>query len=228
MKGTYGILTFLRTLAANNNREWFHAHKEEYDEFKQLCDKTTERFIALVAEYEPRARYYSVADCTYRLYRDTRFSHDKTPYKTHFGIFVNPPLGKKAESMGYYLHLEPGNCFFTAGTGWSSPKVLKTLRQGIYDEIDEYREIVESPEFRRVLPELGMDKLKTAPKGFPKDWEYIDYLKPRIFGAEGKIDEEIFRQDDWTEKLRIYVAQGQRYNRFCNYYVFEALGIESD
>lgn len=130
--------------------------------------------------------------------------------------------------MGYYLHLEPGNCFFTAGTGWSSPKVLKTLRQGIYDEIDEYREIVESPEFRRVLPELGMDKLKTAPKGFPKDWEYIDYLKPRIFGAEGKIDEEIFRQDDWTEKLRIYVAQGQRYNRFCNYYVFEALGIESD
>lgn len=228
MKESYGILKFLEKLAANNNREWFNDHRAEFLEFKQLCDKTAERFIALVAEYEPEARYYGPSDCTYRIYRDTRFSTDKTPYKTHFGIFVNPPLGKKAETMGYYLHMEPGNSFFAAGTGWSSPKVLKALRQGVYDEIDEYREIVESERFREFFQEIGMDKLKTAPKGFPKDWQFIDYLKPRVFGATGRVDDEFFKQEDWTERLRGFVEEGRRYNRFCNYFVKEALGMEPD
>lgn len=222
------VLSFLSELRLNNNREWFSANKDRYLAFKSQVDAAAAAFIALVAEYEPSAAHYTPAQCTYRIYRDARFSADKSPYKTHAGIFVNPPLGKKAESMGWYLHIEPGNCFFAAGTGWSSPKVLKSLRQGIFDEIDDYREIVESPEFKAALPQLGMDCLKTAPKGFPKDWPYIDYLKPRMFGAMVSIPDAAFSSPHWLESLRPAVAQGYRFNRFCNYFVFEALGIEPE
>lgn len=219
------IIEFLRRLAAHNDREWFAAHKPEYLAVKDIIDATASRFIALVAEYEPRVAHMQPKDCTYRIYRDTRFSHDKTPYKTEVGIFVNA-CGKKSETMGWYLHLSPGGSFFAAGTGWSSPPVLKAIRQGIYDETDDYRAIVESPEFRRTYPQLGMDCLKKVPKGFPADWEYGAYLKPRLFGAQTPLDNAIFATDEWVEALRPCVEQGALLNRFYNFFVYEALGME--
>lgn len=225
MEPTYGIVKFLERLSRHNNKEWFDAHREEYAVFKEFVDITACRFIGLVSEYEPRVRSMTPKQCTYRIFRDTRFSPDKTPYKTHVGIFVNA-LGKKSESMGWYLHLEPGGSFFAAGTGWSSPKVLKAIRQGIVAEIDDYRAIVESEEFKAALPELGMDKLKTAPKGFPKDWEFIEYLRPRMHGATVRLDDAMLTQSDWVEKLRPAVEQGARLNEFYNYFIYEALGVE--
>lgn len=222
------VLAFLDLLSRNNNREWFAEHREEYDEFKRHAEATAQEFIRLVAQYAPGASSLTPAQCTYRIFRDTRFSADKTPYKNHFGIFVNPPLGKKAESLGWYLHLQPGASIIAAGTGWSSPNVLKAIRQGIFDEIDEYREIVENPEFKAALPELGMDVLKTAPKGFDKNWPYIDYLKPRIFGASASLADDVFASDNWIQTLIPAVSQGAKYNRFCNYFVYEALGLEID
>lgn len=221
------ILSFLNQLKKHNDREWFNAHKESYSAVKKEAENVAEKFIDLVAQYEPRAARYHPADCMYRIYTDIRFSKDKLPYKTHIGIFVNPPLGKKGESLGWYLHLEPGNCFMAAGTGWSSPHVLRAIRRGVYDEIEEYREIVESAEFRAAFQELGLDKLKTAPKGYDKDWEYIDYLRPRGFGAIARFDDSFLSNPDWTETLRPAVSQGARYNRFVNYFIFEALGLEN-
>lgn len=220
------ILDFIKQLTAHNNREWFNAHKDEYDQVKKAIERTAERLIALVATQDPRAALFTPAQCTYRIYRDTRFSPDKTPYKNHVGIFVNPPTGKKGETLGYYLHLQPGESFFAAGTGWSSPKVLKALRQGVYGEIEEYRQIVEADDFRSVYTQLGMDCLKTAPKGFPKEWPYIDYLKPRIFGASGPLSDALLNAPDWDARLLPFVEQGYLYNRFCNYFVCEALGID--
>lgn len=222
------ILQFLTKLKANNNREWFHQHKDEYEAVKPHFNSVATDFINAVAQYEPSAANYTPAQCTYRLYRDTRFSADKTPYKTHFGVFVNPPLGKKGETLGYYLHLEPGNSFFAAGTGWCSAPVLKAIRQGIYDEIDDFRAIVESADFKTLFTEIGMEPLKTAPKGFPKDWPFIDYLKPRIYGASSPIDETIFKSDNWIANLDGRLAVGAQFNRFCNYFVGEALGLDLD
>ena len=181
-------LDFLRRLRENNSREWFTAHKPEYLDVKARTDALANDLIALVATVDPEASRLKVADCTYRIYRDTRFSADKTPYKTHIGIFVNPPLGKKGITCGYYLHLEPDSLLFAAGTIGHPAPVLKALRQSVYDEIDEYRSIVEDPEFRKVFDTIGDDPLKTAPKGFPKDWEHIDYLKLRNFIASGPLD----------------------------------------
>lgn len=215
------IIPFLKSIARHNNREWFAENKDKYVVVKDEVDELCNRLIRLVAEFDPRAASLRVSDCTYRIYRDTRFSADKTPYKTHIGIFINPPGGKKSITMGYYFHLEPGNCMFAAGTiGWSSD-VLRAVRQSIYDEIDEFRSIVEDPEFRQFTTEIGFDKLKTAPKGFPKDWQYIDYLRPKAYCTETPLPDNFFSLPDFEERLRPMIYQGKRFNDFFNFTIDE-------
>lgn len=218
------ILAFLGRLAKNNNRDWFHAHREEYLDFKSRTEALAEKLIAAVAIADPRAAQLSVADCTYRIYRDTRFSADKTPYKIHSGIFVNPGGGKKALTCGYYFHLQPGHCFVAAGTIGHPAPLLKAIRRDVFDNIDEYRAIVEDPEFLACYPIVGDDPLKTAPKGFPKDWEYIDYLKPRNFVASSPDVEKTFRSPRFVAEMERYIAQAKRFNDFINFTVDEFVG----
>ncbi len=100
------ILDFLSDLRANNNREWFNANKSRYKEAEAKFGELGERLIGLVGGFDPSVRGLTLRDCTYRIYRDTRFSHDKTPYKTHFGLYICPG-GKKSGNAGYYFHVEP-------------------------------------------------------------------------------------------------------------------------
>lgn len=183
------ILEFLRRLAANNDREWFAEHKEEYRDVKTKVDALTTELMARMMPFEPDVARLSVADCTYRIYRDTRFSLDKTPFKTHIGIFINPPFGKKSERLGYYLHIEPGQSFACAGTICLPTKTLTAIRESIRDNIDEYLEIINNPGFKSLYPVVGMNMLKTAPKGFARDWEYIDLVRPRDFAVEHKLSD---------------------------------------
>lgn len=216
-------LIFLKELAANNNRDWFNANKDRYLKVKEFINSLTLKLISTLSEFDPEAAGLSVANSTYRIYRDTRFSTDKTPYKTHIGIFMCPPDGKKSLRCGYYLHIEPGNCFFAAGTIGHPAPVLKAIRQSVFDEIDEYRSIVESEEFRAVFQTIGEDSLKTAPKGFPKDWEYIDYLKPRNFCCSGAVDEKKLCKADPANLLRPYFKQAKRFDDFINYAIDECI-----
>lgn len=220
------VFDFLRDLGSNNNREWFLQNKPRYLKIKDKTDSLASNLIGLVSEVDSRASVLSVKDCTYRIYRDTRFSNDKTPYKTHIGIFINPPLGKKGETLGYYFHLEPDASMIICGTAWLPPALLKQVRQSIVDEIDEYREIVENPEFKKLFPTLGFDKLKTAPKGFDKNWEYLDYIKPRTFGAQADIPDSFFDSEGLAERVRPYIRQSYLYNRFINYTIESLLGLD--
>lgn len=215
------ILNFLGRLAENNDREWFAAHKAEFLAVKAASEDLAAALIELVATVEPDARHLRPADCTYRIYRDTRFSPDKSPYKRHIGIFVNPPFGKKSPRFGYYLHLEPGNCFFAAGNVCLESSLFKALRRSVYDEIEEYRSIVEDPEFRLLYTRVGDNLLKTAPKGFPKDWPWIDYLKPREYMASAPLSDNFVESPSFIEKLTPYVMQASRFNRFFNFTIDE-------
>ena len=212
------ILKFLRQLAAHNDREWFNSHKEEYLKIKKKADALTERLIEAVATVDSEAERLTVADCTYRIYRDTRFSVDKTPYKTHIGIFINPPFGKKSNRCGYYLHIEPGNCFFAAGTIGLPSTTVGRIRRSIFDEIDEYRSIVEDEEFRKWFVSIGENPVKTAPKGFDREWEFMDYVKPRDFVASTDILPEDFITDkNLPDLLLPAIRQARRFNDFINY-----------
>lgn len=211
------IFQFLRALRRHNDREWFAAHKQDYLRVKETAENFTARLIAALAGIDPEAARLTPADCTYRIYRDTRFSADKTPYKTHIGIFICPPFGKKSIMAGHYFHLEPDNTFYACGTWYLPPKALKAVRQSIYDEIDEYRSIVESAEFRQYFTSVGEDFLKTAPKGFPKEWQWIDYLRPRMFCATAPLSEEAVCAPDAIDRLLDMMRQGKRLDDFLNY-----------
>lgn len=214
------ILSFLTDLKENNDRVWFADNKERYLSVKTRVEALTQSLIDTLTTVNSEAAALTVAQCTYRIYRDTRFSHDKTPYKTHIGIFINPPGGKKSLTMGHYLHLEPGNCFYCVGNiGLPSP-VLRAVRRSIYDEIDEYRSIVEDPAFRSLYPNLGEDPLKTAPQGFPRDWKYMDYIRPRHFVAvSAPLTTRFLTTGQLAAKLLPYMQQGERFARFINYTV---------
>lgn len=224
------ILSFLTRLRQNNDRDWFNAHKQEYNIVRKKTLTLTQALIQSIATIDPETLSLTPADCTYRIYRDTRFSTDKTPYKTHIGIFINPPEGKKSLRCGYYLHIEPRHTLLAAGTIQLPTPIIRAIRQSIYDNIGEYRSIIESPEFRRYFPEIGDNLLKTAPKGFPKDWPYIHYLRPRDFIASGALFSAALNRYDLSSpdaatqlalQLMPALTQAKRFNDFINYAIDE-------
>lgn len=215
------ILEFLKKLAANNNRDWFNEHKTEYLEVKAKIELLAQELINQVASFDPDAAHLSVSDCTYRIYRDTRFSSDKTPYKSHIGIFINPPFGKKSNRMGYYLHIEPGNCMCCTGTVCLPSKTVTAIRREIADNIDEFIEIVDNPEFKKIYPTFGFNCVKTAPKGFSRDWPYLDYVKPRDYCTEHSLSDHEMLKSNLAEKVGEMFRIGKPFNDFINYVIDE-------
>lgn len=194
------ILNYLAVLRENNNREWFNANRAWYDEVRGAFDEMTERLIWRIGVFDPSVLTQTVKSCTYRFYRDTRFSPDKSPYKTHLGAYVNAQ-GKKANHGGYYLHLEPGNCLLAGGSYALPNPVLKAIREAIVDEPEEYRSIVEAPAFKRLCPVIGEAWLKKLPVGFPKDFPYPDYLRCKDYTCYHRVDDEWLMGDDWLERV---------------------------
>ncbi len=210
------IFQFLKEISANNNREWFHEHKEDYKRAQSEFEKLLTAIIQRISLFDESIRGVEVKDCTYRIYRDTRFSQDKTPYKTHFGGYINAK-GKKSEHCGYYIHLETGNCMLAGGSICPSPPILKALRQSIYDNIEEFRGIVEDPEFKKYFPKIGEAHLKTAPKGFPKGFEYIDYLKCKEYTVSHYVPDNFFSSPEFLDKVEDVFRQMKRFADFTNY-----------
>lgn len=210
------ILQFLKELAANNNREWFQSHKDEYQKAQATFEELLTNIIARISLFDESIRGIQAKDCTYRIYRDTRFSSDKTPYKTHFGGYINA-RGKKSEHCGYYIHIELGNSMLAGGCLCLEPKVLKAVRQSVYDNIDEFRSIVEDPAFKNYFPVIGETHLKTAPKGFPKDFKYMDYLKCKDYTCAYKVSDDFFMTPDYLDRLEDAFKQLKRFADFTNF-----------
>ena len=140
------ILAFLKNIAANNNREWFQEHKSEYETVKKEFEAGVEEAITTLTTIDSEIAHLKVKDCTYRFYRDTRFSPDKSPYKRHLGAFICAK-GRKALRGGYYIHLEPNNCLVAVGSYWLPTNILTSCRNEIMANIDQWRKIVEDGKF---------------------------------------------------------------------------------
>src|SRR5574344_761824 len=209
------IFRFLKDIAVHNDREWFNANKSEWDEAKAAFEDFLATVIARISQYDESVKHLLPKDCMYRIYRDIRFSSDKSPYKRHIGGYINSN-GKNSAHSGYYIHLEPGNCMLCSGSIYVSSEMLKALRQSVYDNIEEYRAIVEDKEFKQFFPTIGMEHLRTAPKGFPKDFKYIDYLKCKDYSVYMPVDESFFYDDKLMDKLDKIFRQMKRFNDFIN------------
>lgn len=210
-------LRFLRSLRRHNDRIWFNENKDRYLQVKKDVEQLTAGLLRRIAEFDPEAMRLRPSDCLYRIYRDTRFSLDKTPYKTHIGIYINPPGGKKSPRSGYYLHLEPDNCLVAGGAWCPETPVLRRIRQDIYDNVEEYLEIIGNPDFTRYFSRPGDNLLKTAPKGFPKDWEHIDLLRPRDYTAYSPLTEDDVFAPDFIDRVILRMKAIKPLNDFLNY-----------
>ena len=178
-------LKFLRALKRNNRREWFNAHKDDYEaHVRQPMTAIVERLAEDFRAFAPELMA-SPKVSMYRIYRDTRFSENKTPYKTHVAaVFPTRGLGKH-EGAGVYFHVSPEEVWVGGGMYSPDTSQLHAVREHIAGNVKRLRTIVESPAFRRSLTLEG-ERLKRVPRGFAKDHPAAEYLKYRQFiaGAE--------------------------------------------
>ncbi len=172
------IFDFLRRLRQNNDREWFNEHKSEYLKLKAEFELWVGLLIEKIAEFDGEVRGLAVKDCVYRIYRDTRFSPDKTPYKTHMAAYICAPRGRNSGRAGYYVHLEPNNSLIGGGLYCPEPALLKRVRRDIYDNIEEFTGILRNKEFVGEFKKLDQDgMLKKVPAPFPAGFRERDLLK---------------------------------------------------
>ena len=214
------IFQFLKNLATNNNREWFQEHKDEYLKAQKEFEELLTAIIARISLFDESIVGIQAKDCTYRIYRDTRFSSDKTPYKIHLGGYINA-RGKKSEHCGYYVHIEHDNCMLAGGSWCLESKVLKAVRQSIVDEVDEFRSIVEAADFKAAFPVIGETHLKTLPKGFPKDFPYPDYLRTKDYSVCHTVPDDFFRDENWLDRTAEIFELMKPFNDFVNYTIDE-------
>jgi len=195
------IFSFLRDLAAHNNREWFGENKKRYQQ-------SLDRFRVFVAEvlggitlFDPLLRLIEAKDTIFRIYKDTRFSKDKTPYKTNFGCWMSGG-GRRSADAGYYFHLEPDGCFMAAGVWMPPAGQLQLIRQEIIFDPVAFSKVFHDQWINQNYERTGAeDKLKKGPAGFPKDFELLDELKYKHYVfSKNYSDMEVVR-GDFPQKL---------------------------
>ena len=189
---TPALFEFLAELSMNNNREWFQANKARYER------DVRNPLLDFVADFGERLRAispYMVADprpsggSMFRIYRDVRFSKDKSPYKTNAGAHFRHEVGRKVHGPGFYLHLQPGSVFAGAGIWMPNTQTLGKIRGAIVENPGRWERIVGDEAFESRF-NLEGDSLKRAPKGIDPNHPLIDYLKLKSFAAGTSFDED--------------------------------------
>jgi len=182
---TVRTFAFLRELARNNDREWFRANKERFEE------EVKGPAIRFILDFAPHLRGISPhfrADprgnggSLFRIYRDTRFSKDKRPFKTHTGIQFRHEQGKDAHAPGFYLHLEPGGCFVGVGSWRPDGKALRKIRERLVSDVQGWRRATGERPFRDRF-DLSGDLLSRPPRGFDPLHPLVEDLKRKDFIA---------------------------------------------
>jgi uncharacterized protein (TIGR02453 family) len=209
------VIQFLQELTENNNREWFQNNKKRYDESREKVLFLTEVVINEIRKFDSDIPLLEPKDCLFRIFRDVRFSNDKRPYKTNFGSFIAKG-GRKSMHAGYYFHIEPTGSFVGGGIYMPSAEPLKAIRQYIAENGEEFLSIINNRSFQKVYPEMMDDKLKTAPKGYSPDHEFIDLLRYKSFAFTSQLDKSQILADNYIEKLVQSFKTLHPVNRFLN------------
>ena len=221
---TEDIINFLKELNENNNREWFAQNKSRYEKVKSKFEEISRLLISEISVFDNDIKNVDVKDCVFRIYRDIRFSTDKTPYKTHFGVYIASAGGRKSQRGGYYLHLDPAGSFIAVGVWCPPPNILKALRQSVCDNIDELNEIRNEASFNTYFKTFfEEDKLKNVPAGFPRDFPDAELLKLKHYMVDHKLNDDILNAPNLVSRLGEIARAGYPLNKFLNYTVDEVI-----
>jgi len=223
------LYDFLRRLGENNNREWFKANKAEYDDLRELWLADIDRMLAHMASWWPELAGVTAKQCAYRIYRDTRFSQDKTPLKTYFSAGIGP-TGRNTHGAGLYLQMGPGRFVDAVESGlyggiWCpDAPTLKKLRKAIVDNIEEFEAITLTPDMEKYFPGwCSSSQLKTVPKGYDRNHPQAHLLRLRDYGKFHPCDEAFFCNPSWPEQASTLFSHLKPFIEFLDYSIHEEI-----
>lgn len=192
-------LRFLADLKKNNNRSWFAENKERYEEtVKDPALRLIADFAPHLAELSPH--FKATPRSLYRIHRDTRFSKEKIPYKTHLGVHFRHDRARDAHAPGYYLHVEPGNVFAGVGIWHPESAALRRIREGIVEDPAGWKRATQDKAFAHTF-ELTGDRLKRAPRGFDPEHPLVEDLKWKDYIGVVELDEAFVTKRDLAARL---------------------------
>jgi len=217
-------LDFLKKLKKNNNREWFNDHKTEYLQELTLMEAFAGALLKQLNAHD-EIETPSGKKSLFRIYRDTRFSSDKTPYKSHWsGSFKR---ATKYRRGGYYFHIQPGNSFIAGGFWGPAPQDLRRIRDDIAFDPAPIRKILKNREFVSMFGTLKGEQLKTAPKGYDSSHEAIDLLRHKQFLLIRPFsDKEVLNKQFLKEANRTFKAMRPFFDYMSEVLTTDSNGME--
>lgn len=211
-------IQFLDDLKANNNRDWFLENKKRYEAFKKDYQQLAASFLDALKPLDPSLEMLEVKNCTFRINRDIRFSKDKTPYKTHLGLWFSSG-SKSLNRSGYYIHLEKGASFIAGGLYCPESEDLKKMRKEIAYFHDDLEAILEEKNFKTEFKDFDRNEkntLKNPPRGYEKEHPAIELLKLKSFESSQAIDFLSVSKKDFVTVMSRKLIALKPLNEFIN------------
>lgn len=215
MNTIQNILSFLNELDNNNYRDWFRANKDRYTTLKEEFEQFIDGLIAEISGFDKRISGLQAKACTFRIYRDVRFSKNKLPYKDHFGAYMAAG-GRKSVYAGYYLHVSPHGSFVAGGVYQPPTPVLKAIRTDIFHNPETIKQLLADKEFSRYFTEIFGEKLKTAPRGFPKDFADVELLRYKSYAVSKDLYDKDLKDKMLTDNLLAMFRASCQFNEYLN------------
>lgn len=213
-------LDFLSDIKLNNYREWFQKNRNRYEDARINFESFVQAVIDEISVFDPILKGLEAKSCMYRINRDIRFSNDKTIYKSHLGAFIVRGGKNNGDRLaGYYVHVEPGGNSMVAGGAYVPPTPwLTAIREKIDDKGEDLVKILKNKDLVRIFGEIEGEKLKSAPKGYPKDHPYIEYLKLKSFLVTKIFTDKEVLNREWFGKVLEACRAMKPLNDFLNDY----------
>lgn len=216
MDTTY-ILNYLSELSRNNNREWYHAHKSEYKEANMEFEKLIQELILKIGQTDGSIIHNQPKDLTFKLVRDTRFSHDKSPYNPAFRAHI-ASMGKLPIPVGYFLMIRPNNQSFLGGGLFADmfKDATAMVRDYISEHSEEWKQLIQDPEFKKYFSVQGT-ALKNVPRGYDKEHPQGEYLKYKCWYLEYPVNDDVIRDaDQFIELATTVFLKMKPFNDYLN------------
>ena len=217
------VFAFLKDLRDHNTRDWYQANQTQYKQARKKFEVLVTQIAGGLKTFDDEIDVLPPKDFTFRIFRDVRFSNDKRPYKAHFSAFIAKG-GRKSERAGYYVHLEPGKSFIGGGMYQPRPEVLLALRKDILADPEELKGILHDATFAAHFDGLYGETLKTAPRGFPKDFPDVHLLRHKHFVVTHPTEDDFWLQTAAAERaVEVFKVQ-YPLNRYLNFVASEGTG----
>lgn len=195
------VFDFLLQLENNNNREWFAENRNLYDESLFVVSEFTDELIKRIAEFDSSVSKETSKTSLFRIYRDIRFSPNKTPYKTHFGIYIVNG-GKSSKYAGYYLHIQNNQSMLAGGLWCPEKDILAKIREDIYYSPETLLSILGQKDLKNSFNKLYEEgKLQKPPKGYNADFEYIDLIKNKHYILEKRLSNQEIISNNFLNEI---------------------------